>query len=150
MANQDGNESYRLFVLGMFFVLFSPLGVLAAVYLLTSDGFGRVAVLLSGVFYLCGLALLIRSRPSAARQSQRGRRKFIFGIALLIIAPLGLLATACCVGMAAFGAGLGDAPATSFWSSPFIMKASMAALVPSVLFACGLHQLIQSRRCPPP
>lgn len=149
MANQDGNERYRLFVLGIVFLLFSPLGVLTAVCLLKPDGFGGVAVVLSGFVYLCGVGLLMRSRHSAARQSQRGRRKFILGIALVIIAPLGLLATAGCIGMAAFGAGLGDAPATSFWSSPFIMKASMAALVPSVLFACGLHQLIQSRRCPP-
>ena len=137
------------FLFGIVCLLFSPLGVLAAVLFLDPDKGGGAAVILSGVVYLCGLALLIRSRLVAARQSQQCRRRFILGIVLVILAPLGLLGIAFYVTIAALGWGLGDAPASSFWSSPLAWKAGLAAAVPIVMFGFGVYQLIRSRSGPP-
>jgi hypothetical protein len=149
MVNQDRNESRLLFLTGILFLVCSLVGLLAAVQYLEPDDGGDVAVLLVGFLYLCGVFLVIRSRPAAARQSQKCRRTFLAGIVLVILAPLGLLAIACYVAIAAFGAGLGDAPASSFWSSPLIFRGWLATAVPVGILGCGVHQLIRSRTCSP-
>jgi hypothetical protein len=144
MTNGDRDESHRLFQFGILLLVLSLLGVLAAIRLLEPDEGGGVAVLISGFLYPCGVFLLIRSRPAASRQSHKLRGMFISGIVLVILAPLGLLAIGCYVAIAALGAGLGDAPASSFWSSPLVFRAWLASAVPVVILGCGIYQLIRS------
>lgn len=149
MANPGENESPRLFLVGILFLLLSPPGVLAVAHFLEPYEGSGIVVLLLALLYPSGVVLLVRSRPAASRQSLKGRVRFISGIVLVILAPLGLLAIGFYVAIAALGAGMGDAPASSFWSSPLIGRAWLATLVPAAILGCGIYQLIRSRSCSP-
>jgi Na+/melibiose symporter-like transporter len=71
-------------------------------------------------------------------------RRFGSGVLLVISAPLGLLIIAFYLAAAAFGAGLGDAPASSLWSVQLVWTVSVAAGVLVVMFGCGVYQLTRS------
>jgi hypothetical protein len=123
MAHLNGNEGGRSYVFGILVLCLSLLSMLAAVSL-------------SGIVYLCAVGSLIDTRPAAARESQRGRRRFCLGIALVILAAvIHLWIGANIVGLIAVLGAIGPPPSLSLSHHT----------IPLAMFGCGVYQLLRLR-----
>ncbi len=151
MAKQE-NASHRLYLLGILLLFPSLLYLLTATYF-TWVHLLSLFYLCSEALLLCGVALLIYSRPAAARQSQPERRRFNLGLSLVILSSLSMRVVFSILFVFDLAAGyllsrwsgqrpppnLGDVPAPL----DFSMVGRVAMFVVVVMFACGVYQLLR-------